>query len=73
VANMCKGSLLLHIAEFFCTCVFDGSSGYDIGVTNSFITKGQIVSMFIFAVLSLKQITNYDKSFKYARYKPVCC
>ena len=73
MANMCKGSLLLHISEFFCTCVFGGSNGYDIGVTNSFITKGQNVSMFIFAVLSLKQITNYNKLFKYAHYKTVCC
>jgi len=63
----------LHISEFFCTCVFDGRSGYDIGATNSFVTKGQDVSMFIFAVLSAKHITNYNRLFKYACYKPVCC
>jgi hypothetical protein len=53
--------------------VSDGSNGYDIGVTNSFIMKGQNVSAFIFAVLSAKQITEYNKLFKYALYKPVCC
>jgi len=56
VANMCKGSLLVCIPEFFCTCVFDGSYGYDIGATGSFITKGKNVNMFIFAVLNAKQI-----------------
>lgn len=48
--------VLLHFPEFFCTCVFDGSNGYDIGAPSSFITMGQNVIMFTFAVLSANQI-----------------